>query len=186
MSRKPSPVALLLQPLAGLNRLLSSDFKLRRQDGRLRVVVEQVQPSPPSPSQAATPSRPASAADIALSMQVELRQLITQHQKTRQLMRHLGYIERTLRKNGPDALDDIPLNVLSKGFSQLKSIVSDWSPPGLSELRSRLSILIAAKEEEARSKHGNSRLSDFFTTTRMQVSEATPSDFVAVQKNWSK
>jgi hypothetical protein len=101
-------------------------------------------------------------------------------------MRHLGYIERAMRKNGPDALDDIPLDVLSKGFTQLKSLVTDWSRPGLAELRSRLSILIAAKEEELRRKQPNSRLSDFFTSTRMQVSEATPSDFVAVEKNWSR
>jgi hypothetical protein len=175
---------LLLQPLAWLRRLLSSDFKLRRQGGRLRVVVQQpVRPSRLQ-SQPAPPTRPP-AADIALTMQIELRHLLTQHAGTRRLMRHLGFIERALRKEGPDALDKIPLEVLGKGFAQLKSIVTDWSCPGLAELRSRLSILIAAKEEEARRKHGNSRLSDFFTTTRMQVSEGTPSDFVAVEKNWS-
>jgi len=185
MSRKRSPVALLLRPLAWLNDLLSSDFKLRRQGGRLRVVVEQPERSSRLHSQPAPPTRPPTA-DIALTMQLELRHLITQHAGTRQLMRHLGYIERAMRKNGPDALDDIPLDVLSKGFTQLKSLVTDWSRPGLAELRSRLSILIAAKEEELRKKQSNSRLSDFFTSTRMQVSEATPSDFVAVEKNWSR
>ncbi|RQP24824.1 hypothetical protein DZC73_08065 [Albitalea terrae] len=177
---------MLLQPLVLLNRLLTSDFKLRRQGGRLRVVVEQPARSSRTNSQPAPVSRPAPAADIELTMQIELRHLLTQHNGTRRLMRHLGYIERALRKDGPEALDGIPLEVLSKGFAQLKSIVTDWSCPGLSELRSRLSILIAAKEEEARSKHGHSRLSDFFTTTRLQVSEATPSDFVEVQKTWSK
>ena len=186
MSRNRSLLALLLQPFAWLNRMLSSDFKLRRQDGRLRVVVEPTGPPSRLPSQPAPQTRPAPAADIALNMQTELRHLLTQHHKARQVARHLGYIERALRANGPDALNDIPLNVLNKGFTQLKRLVSDWSSPGLAELRSRLSILIAAKEEEQRKQHGHSRLSDFFTTTRLQVTEGTPSDFVEVQKTWTR
>jgi len=177
----------LLLPFEWLNDLLSRDFRLRRQGCRFRVVAER----PERPSRLSTTgpgSRPAdSQIDIASQIQIELRQLVNQHTQTRQLMRHLGYIERTLRLGGPDAMNDIPLDVLARGYEQLKSIVRDWSSPGLSELRSRLAMTIAAKEEETRKNQpANSGLSEFFTTTRLQVSEGTASDFHSAQQTWAK
>lgn len=120
-------------------------------------------------------------------MELELRQLINQHAQTRQLMRHLGYIERSMRLGGPKALNEIPLDVLSKGHAQLNSIVRDWSSPGLSELRSRLAVSIAAKEEEASHPRSTpARASDFFGVSRMHVSEGTASQFQAAEQTWGK
>lgn len=187
MSQPRSIIARLLWPFTALQDLLERDFKLRRVRGRLRVVVEQPARSSRLHSQPAANTRPAPADDAASAMQVELRQLIGRHNGTRDLMRHLCYIERALRLGGPAALDDIPLEVLSKGLAQLKSLVNDWGRAGITDLRSRLSILVAAKEEELRARQPtNSGLSEFFTTTRIQVSEATPSDFQAAQKNWKQ
>ena len=181
-----SIAALLLRPFVWLERLLTRDMKLQCRGGRIRLVdKEPVHSTRPPP--AASAPRPDPSDDIELTMQTDLHQLITQHAQTRQLMRHLGYIEHTLRRRGADALGDIPLDVLTKGNEQLKSLVRDWSRVGLSELRSRLAVTIAAKENEAQKANGgNSDLSDFNTTSRLQVSEATPSDFQAVETAWTK
>jgi hypothetical protein len=122
---------------------------------------------------------------VTQGMHADLRRLLRQHSQTRELMRHLSFVERALRLGGPNALDAIPLEVLNKGLAQLKSLVTDWHQPGIAELRSRLSILIAAKEEELRAQQpASGRLSDFFTTTKVQVSEGTPSDFRAAEQDW--
>ena len=174
-----------MRPLRWLQALLDSDFKLRRKGRRLCIVVER----PGDESRLSTlpaPSTQSAPVDSATQgMHAELRRLLRQHQQTRDLMRHLSYVERALRLGGGRALDDIPLEVLCKALAQLKSLVTDWHQPGIAELRSRLSILVAAKEEELRAQQpGNGRLSDFFTTTKVQVSEGTPSDFRAVEQDW--
>lgn len=170
----------------GFDSLLNRRFKLRRDGGRIRLTS-----SPPAgasrPPSRGVHTHSAPDGDIAAAMESELRQLINQHTKTRQLMRHLGYIERSIRLGGPKMLNDIPLDVLCKGHAQLKSIVHDWSSPGLSELRSRLAVTIAAKEEEASHPRSTpARTSDFFTASRMHVSEATASQFQAAEQTWAK
>lgn len=176
---------LISLPFEWLQKQLSRDFKLRREGRHFRVVVEA--DSPPSQTPATVSGGQFMSADIAHGMQIELRQLIDRHMKTRELMRHLAYIERALRLGGPDALNDIPLEVLLTGHTQLKSLVEEWSSPGLSELKSRLAMSIAAKEAEAsRQQPPNSGLSEFLTPTRLQVSEVTVSDFNAAEQTWTK
>ena len=186
MSAIHSLLHLIGRPFAALDTLMNSDFKLRWKGRRLRVVAEPIaRESRPRATTTGKPSVPAS--DLTVTMQAELRELINQHEKTRELMRHLAYIERSLRLGGSQALDEVPLPVLAKGYTQLKCLVPDWSSPGLSELRSRLAVTIAAKEAEAtRKEPANSGLSAFFTTTRIQVSEGTASDFQAAQQTWAK
>jgi len=188
MSRERSLLAALMRPLSAAQALLDSDFKLRREGRRLRIVVER--PGGESslgslPATQAPSAQPAPMDSVTQGMHADLRRLLKQHGKTRELMRHLAYVERALRLDGVHALDKIPLEVLGKSLAQLKSLVTDWRQPGIAELRSRLSILIAAKEEELRAAQPSSdRLSDFFTTTKVQVSEATPSDFRSVEQDW--
>jgi hypothetical protein len=124
---------------------------------RLRIVLQ----DPNAPMHAAAPRAraaapvdnhapqpSATASDQPDPMLDELRELLTQHGGTRQLMRYLAYLERTLKLFGAEALNDLPLEVLRKSLIQLEELVTDWSSPGLVQLRLQLTMLVAEKEDE--------------------------------------
>jgi hypothetical protein len=184
---------LALWPLRWLKRQLARELRLRIDGRRLRLVLE----TPAGAAENAAPATPPAAAPIAPTaaapdegpsqMQLELHRLLGQHRQARHLMRHLGYVERSLGLAGADALDQLPLDVLVKASAQLEQLVTDWSAPGLAELRLRLGMAIADQEEAA--KHfqpTNSALSDFDTPHRLQVMEGSESQFRAVEEVWKK
>ena len=75
-------------------------------------------------------------------MRRDLYQLLEQHPASRQLMRHLDLVERTLRVQGLTAVEALPARVIAKALVQLERLVWDWSPVGLAELRSRLAVIV--------------------------------------------
>jgi len=187
---------LLLWPFLQVKRLLSLQLRLQWQGRRPRFVLEdpsQIPTVPPpapkarkaGPATANPPStQSAAASENDCDMHRELHALLAQHGKVRQLMRHLAFIERQLKLAGPDSLDTQPLDVLKKAGTQLEELVSDWSSPGLAELRLRLTMLVSDKEEAARNfVPTNSALSDF-DTQRVQVEEASESVFNAAERSW--
>lgn len=193
-----SLVLLPLWPLIQVRRLLQLQLRLRWQGRRPRFVLEDPSQSPPPPPVAPRPRRSRKAAPASSSepgskapaeadsaMHRELQVLLTQHHKTRQLMRHLAYIERHLKLAGPDGLDALPLDVLKKASVQLEELVSDWSSPGLAELRLRLTMLVSDKEDATHNNFmpTNSALSDF-NAKRVQVSDASESVFAAAERSW--
>ena len=200
MSKKnPSPhrpehaaprVPLLLRPLQWVKRFFTHDVRLQRRGRKFRLVlVANKGAAKPAGADKAAPVAAAPAADDPVCrMHGDLRQLLVQHADARNLMRHLTFVERSLRLSGPDGLQAVPIEVVTKASQQLENLVTDWSPPGLAELRSRLSVLVMAQEEEAHSEFQptNSNLSDFDTPQRMQVSEATPSDFEELARIWGQ
>jgi len=186
---------LLLWPFLQVKRLLSLQLRLQWRGRRPRFVLEdpsQIPPAPPAPAAKTRQAGPASAnpsvaestAEADCDMHRELHALLAQHGKVRQLMRHLAFIERQLKLAGPDSLDTLPLDVLKKAGTQLEELVSDWSSPGLAELRLRLTMLVSDKEEAARNfVPTNSSLSDF-DAQRVQVEEASESVFNAAERSW--
>jgi hypothetical protein len=182
-----------LWPLRWLVRQLRRDLRLRIEGRRLRLVLEDSAAPADSVVHAAPPAVAAAPATLPArdegpsQMQQELNRLLGQHRQARHLMRHLGYVERSLALAGPDALDALPLDVLTKASQQLQQLVADWSAPGLAELRLRLAMAVSDKEEaEKRFEPTNSALSDFNTPQRLEVSEGSPSDFRAVDQDWKK
>lgn len=113
-------------------------------------------------------------------MQAGLSDLLERHQRTRQFMRYLAYTERALKLGGPGALAHMPLEVLSKTREQLEELVSDWSSPGLAQLRMQLEVLIAEQEENRETSTPAN--SDF--DKKPQVEEATVSQFLAAERGW--
>ncbi|HJV63541.1 MAG TPA: hypothetical protein VJ743_21505 [Albitalea sp.] len=197
MKAKLSVVALLLWPFTMLKRLLGSQVRVKRVEGRWRVVLDNspaVAETPaapvgrkasrkPSRADGATPAASAtvaakaaepaaSATDEPDPMHLELRQLLAQHSAARQLMRHLAYLERTLKLAGPDGLGGLPLDVLQKALAQLEGLVSDWSSPGLAQLRLQLTMVIADKEEQA-------------PAGAPEVNEDADADFEALKRAWA-
>lgn len=82
-------------------------------------------------------------------MRRDLYELLQQHPGSRSLMRHLGLVERTMRVKGFEAVETLPVRVIAKALAQLDSLVRDWSPAGLAELRSRLAVVIKSRPLDA-------------------------------------
>jgi hypothetical protein len=82
-------------------------------------------------------------------MRRDLYTLLERHPASRQTMRRLDVIERTLRHTGMNAVEALPLPVLAKGLAELESLVWDWSVPGLAEVRSRLAVAVKRRRHEA-------------------------------------
>lgn len=83
-------------------------------------------------------------------MRLDLCDLLDQHPSSRQLLRHLWFVELTLARQGIEGLEHLPVHVLSQGLVELERVVADWSPAGLADLRSRLSLLVRAPEQTKR------------------------------------
>jgi hypothetical protein len=177
-----------LRPLLWLIRLFTRQLRLVRNGRRWRVVFADTafarRLDAPSLAVAARPVAAAAVcAPTPSAVEAELHQLLGRHVEARQLMRHLAFIERTLRLSGPEALDGLPPEVLQKGVKQLESLVADWSTPGLAELRLRLLMAVDGQQQPAsRFQSTASKRSDVDTTDRMQVSEATESVFEALKQ----
>ncbi len=181
-----NPLLLPLMPFIAVKRLLSSQVRLRRRDGKFKVVLEgNGGDSTIPPPLEATPATPHAtgahdAAQDGGPMQAGLSDLLERHQRTRQFMRYLAYTERALKLGGPGALAHMPLEVLSKTREQLEELVSDWSSPGLAQLRMQLEVLIAEQEENRETSTPAN--SDF--DKKPQVEEATVSQFLAAERGW--
>jgi hypothetical protein len=190
MPKRPPPpvpespsrrVPLLMLPLWWVWRLFTRPLTLVRDGKNFHVsFVNSRQVERPQAMPTTTASRAAEpAAEPPSAMLVELRALLGRHAEARQLMRHLAYVERTLRLGGADALDGLPPDLLLKSLQQLEGLVDDWSTPGLAELRLRL--VMARDAAPAVSN----RPSDFNAPGKLEVSDATESVFEAVQRGFS-
>jgi len=163
---------------------MTSQVRLRRCEKGWRLVLDDGQSLPePVPSKTGpAKARAAHAAQPATErepdpMHEALHALLAHHNGARQLMRHLAYLERTLKISGGEGLNGLPVDVLKKGLAQLEEFVSDWSSPGLAQLRLQLTMDIADKEE-AGDESDNVR-STFLSPQRLEVSEVSVSDFEA-------
>jgi hypothetical protein len=122
------------------------DVRLRRDKGRLRVVLDEPKGSTRQrpPSRAEQKDRKESQ-ELAL-MREQLATLLDQSPGTRSTMRHLEMVERALEKKGQRALHKLPLEVLEKALPQLEGMVTNWSPVGLAALRSKMAVAIIDRE----------------------------------------
>jgi hypothetical protein len=147
-----------LQPLKSATLAFFRDeVRLRREDGRLRVVLQ-----PPGAGAARAP-RP-SAQDVlrqreqaeTAAMRLELAQLFDELPEGRAQNRHLAFLEQALSVSGLRALDTLPLEVLERALEQFEALVTNWSPAALACLRSKLAVAV---RERRRAAGGESALS---------------------------
>lgn len=118
---------------------------------------------------------------VALDMEADLAWLLDQHESARHLMRHLGYVERVLHRGGPEALEELPVKVLARALAELERMVTDWSPVGLAELRSRMAVTLKHRPAETAADP----LAQFDATQRAIVTEVEHSVFEESQRNWA-
>lgn len=118
------------------------------------------------------------------AMREALKQLLNAHPMTRQLMRHLVYVEAALQRQGVAAFTDVPVEVLARALEQFESLVTNWSNLQLAELRSKLSVAVVGRSRDAFYGPGGERASDFHTASRLQVDDVSHSMFLQIEESY--
>jgi hypothetical protein len=116
-------------------------------------------------------------------MRLDLCDLFDQHPSSRQLLRHLWFIEVTLARQGIEGLELLPIQVLSRGLVELERVVADWSPAGLADLRSRLALLVRAAEQNKRPP-APAAVQLVRDDDATDVSEVSHSVFAEMDRHW--
>jgi hypothetical protein len=129
-------------------------------------------------------------------MRADLFFMLEQHPASRDLVRALALVERTMQRSGFEGVDKLPQKVLARALVELERLVRDWSPVGLAELRSRLAVLVKNKPvevakvaaPESESPEGPaSRISVFAGLDSAQpadVSEVDHEVFEEMERSW--
>jgi hypothetical protein len=86
------------------------------------------------------------AAELAL-MRDQLDTLLSEVPETRRALRALVAVEQMLAKKGLRALRKMPLDVLRRALVQFEGLVTNWSPVGLANLRSKMAVTIIEREQ---------------------------------------
>ena len=123
-------------------------------------------------------------------MRADLFFMLEQHPASRELVRHLAVVERTLQRSGFEGVDTLPQKVLARALTELERLVWDWTPRGLAELRSRLAVLVKNKPVQAEQEAFEgpaSKVSVFAGLDSAQlvdVSEVDHEMFEEMERSW--
>jgi len=120
-------------------------------------------------------------------MRRDLYTLLERHPASRQTMRHLNLIERTLRRIDIDAVEALPIKVLAKGLDELEALVWDWSPVGLATLRSRLAVTVKLRRHEANASTSSQleRYDSSAPRIEAEVNEVSHELYEEMERSWS-
>lgn len=122
------------------------DVTLRREQGQLHVVLaERSAPAAAGRGQREDSERRRRHEELML-VRTELAALLNELPETRTTMRHLVFVEQALEKKGFKVLHKVPLDVLQRAHEQLENLVTNWSPAGLANLRSKMAVAIIDRE----------------------------------------
>jgi len=125
------------------------------------------------------------AIDEAAPLRQALKRLLDRHPQTRQLMRHLAYVEHALAKQGLGALAEVPVDVLSVALDQIDAIVINWSDRELADLRSRMAVTYKERAlfGDFDPAGGDGR-SAFLADSRLMVEDASHSVFQELERQY--
>jgi hypothetical protein len=157
--------------LAPVRQLAAAFFRheltLRRERGQMHVVLaERPKPVPGAPkadhSEAAGHARPRRGGNSSrdrsheaerrrrheelMLVRTELAALLNELPETRSTMRHLVFVEKAIENKGLKVLHKVPLDVMRRAHEQLENLVTNWSPAGLANLRSKMAVAIIDRE----------------------------------------
>jgi hypothetical protein len=124
------------------------DLALKRGAAGVEIRLEPRLPDGRKPAKAASredEARKKARAELDLLLQ-QLKALLDEHPETRGALKQLVFIEQALQKKGLKALHKLPLPVLQKALEQLEGLVTNWSPVGLANLRSKMAVAIIDRE----------------------------------------
>jgi len=86
------------------------------------------------------------AAPAVKAMRRELTAVLDAHEGSREVFRYLAHFERQLAKRGLKALDEMSVKRLRRALAQFEAIVTNWSPPNLADLRSRMAVAVQVRD----------------------------------------
>jgi hypothetical protein len=113
----------------------------------------------------------------ALQMHAALRTALDAAPNSRKVLRHLATVEHYLWRKGTLFLHDLSLPALQRIVEQLDGVANAPLAPGMAALREWLVDTIAARERLQRQNELLQPRSSFFVDHRMEVREASVSDF---------
>jgi len=142
-------LARMMSPLRrAAQAFFQSDVKLRREDGGVRLVLADRMADP-------VVRVPTAAERLAEKQKQELQLMLSQLAEvlgempdTRETLRHLVFVEHALKKKGLKALKKMPLDVLRRALDQFEGLVTNWSPEGLANLRSKMAVTVIDRETD--------------------------------------
>lgn len=125
------------------------DLALRRDDAGLQVVltpkIESKRPKKLKKGSREELAKRKEKQDLTLLLN-QLSALLAEQPDTRQTLRPLVFVEQALQKKGLRTLHKLPLDVLQRALEQLEGLVTNWSPVGLANLRSKMAVAILDRE----------------------------------------
>ncbi len=183
-TRRPHGAGVGGRLLVWLQKRLGRSIRVQGQGMQMRLVVEKMPVVPAAPEFPGMVKLKTLSAEKQETMRKDLRRLLRQHPQTKNLLRHLAYVEHTLRHDGVQAMDDLPLEVLSKALEQLETLVVNWSASGLGEARSRLSVLVKNKQIVAQHLGRDAPMTEMDPSQRADVCEVSHSVFEEMDRSW--
>jgi hypothetical protein len=140
-------LARVFHPLKQAARaFFSHDVTIQRDADGVRLVLEEVLPE-------GTPRKPTRKEEVQRKEHAELSQVLDELREVlddatgaRTALHHLVFVEHALNKKGMKALHKLPLPVLQRALEQLEHLVTNWSPAGLANLRSKMAVAVIDRE----------------------------------------
>jgi hypothetical protein len=166
-----------------VRNLFKRKLRLERRGAQIHVLFEPAPPAPPPKPEAPEPPVSRRRSETLRRSQAELVVLLDRHADTRHVVPHLSHVERLLASSGMRALGQLPLPVLHKSLTQLESLIHDEPGDGLVELRRRLASVIALRM--GATPVTVKPISDFHDEHRLEVSEASHSQFDELERSWT-
>jgi hypothetical protein len=172
------------RPMRWVQNLFNRKLRVERRGAQIHVLLDPTPPAPPQQPADAARDRRREALRLA---QADLRQLLDRHADTRHVVPHLSYVEQLLGRSGLRGLGRLPLPVLHKALTQLESLIHDEPAAGLAELRRRMAGVIAVRlgGTPGAAPAPANLMSDFHTEDRLEVSEASHSQFDELERSWT-
>jgi hypothetical protein len=139
-------------------------------------------PGSPAATGAAAPAANTAPGTDDQRLLAALAGVLDTDSRSRRVFPHLAAVEQSLRRQGADALQELPIKVIDRALGQLESLVTDWTVPGLSALQRLLSVRLIA-QQQARAHAETQPASDlhpssFHAMSRLQVNDISESEFL--------
>jgi hypothetical protein len=151
-----------------LRSLLSRRVRLERRGLTVHVLLE-------TPALEDSTAPGPSAGDTLRRAHAELGALLDRHPDARHLMRHLGYVEREIARDGSKAFRQVPVPVLRRAVEQLELLLRGQTEPTIAPLQQRLER--ALRERAAEPMRA--------AAPAVDVSEASHSLFDEMERSWT-
>jgi hypothetical protein len=137
----------LLEPLRHLAAaLFKHDVALRTERGEVHIVLQDRHAKGHQPKERRDEQIARRQTEELMQIRTELAALLNELPETRGTMRHLVFVEQAMAKKGLRVLHKLPLDVLQRAHEQLENLVTNWSPVGLANLRSKMAVAIIDRE----------------------------------------